>query len=84
MEEIVLAHLLRIETLVSAAAVTHRIVANDGSFDTGDLAAGATSAIVQAPSGGLNYHYSIHPTTMFGAIGGSGGEQPPPCTVYCA
>ena len=62
---------------------THRIVANDGSFDTGDLAAGATSSMVQAPQAGLNYHCSIHPTTMFGAIGGGGGQPPPPCTVYC-
>ena len=63
--------------------VTHRIVANDGSFDTGDLAAGATSTAVQPAAGGLNYHCSIHPTTMFGSIRGSGGGAPPPCTVYC-
>ena len=63
--------------------VTHRIMANDGSFDTGDVVAGATSTMVQVPSGGLNYHCSIHPTTMFGAISGAGGEPPPTCTVYC-
>ncbi len=63
---------------------THRIVANDGSFDTGDLAPGATSALVPMGEGGLNYHCSIHPTTMFGAIGGGGGEAPPACEgVYC-
>jgi len=62
---------------------THRIVANDGSFDTGDIAAGATSRMVQAPQDGLNYHCSIHPTTMFGAIGGGGGQAPPPCEEYC-
>jgi len=63
---------------------THRIVANDGSFDTADIAAGATSRMVQVSQGGLNYHCSIHPTTMFGAIGGGGGEAPPPCTgPYC-
>ena len=63
--------------------VTHRIVANDGSFDTGDIVAGATSRMVQAPPGGLNYHCSIHPTTMFGAISGASGGAPPPCTAYC-
>ena len=63
--------------------VTHRIVANDESFDTGDLVAGATSMAVQPPAGGLNYHCSIHPTTMFGSISGAGGGAPPPCTVYC-
>ncbi len=64
--------------------VTHRIVANDGAFDTGDLAPGATSTMVQMPQGGLNYHCSIHPTTMFGTISGTGGAPPPPCTgSYC-
>ncbi len=64
--------------------VTHRIVANDESFDTGDIVPGSTSTMVQPPPGGLNYHCSIHPTTMFGAIGGGGGEAPPPCTgPYC-
>ncbi len=63
---------------------THHIVANDGSFDTGDLAPGATSTMVQTAQDGLNYHCSIHPTTMFGAIGGGGGEAPPACEgVYC-
>jgi plastocyanin len=63
---------------------THHIVANDGSFDAGEIAAGATSRMVQAPQSGLNYHCSIHPTTMFGAIGGGGGAAPPPCTgLYC-
>ncbi len=33
---------------------THHIVANDGSFDTGDLAPGATSTMVQMPRIGLN------------------------------
>ena len=64
--------------------VTHHIVANDGSsFDTGDIAPGAISAMVQMPQFGLNYHCSIHPTTMFGAIGGGGGEAPPACDSYC-
>jgi len=63
--------------------VTHRIVANDGSFDTGDLVGGATSGAVQTPAGGVHYHCSLHPTTMFGSIEGSGGQAPPPCAVYC-
>ena len=64
--------------------VTHRIVANDGSFDTGDIGTGATSRMVQAPPDGVNYHCSIHPATMFGALRGAGGGEPPPCTdQYC-
>ena len=61
---------------------THRIVANDGSFDTGDLAPGETSSMVQITASGLNYHCEIHPT-MVGGIGTSGGGAPPPCSVYC-
>ena len=63
--------------------VTHRVVANDGTFDTGDITPGATSAMVEMQEAGLNYHCSIHPTTMFGAIGGGGGEAPPGCADYC-
>jgi plastocyanin len=46
-------------------SVTHRIVLNNGSFDTGDIAGGATSAPMQIPGGG--YHCSIHPA-MVGTI----------------
>jgi plastocyanin len=61
----------------------HRIVANDGTFDTGDIAPGATSRAISVPAAGSNYHCSIHPT-MVGAIGGSQGQPPPPCTgTYC-
>ncbi len=63
--------------------VAHRIVANDGSFDTGNLAAGQTSAAMTVPAGGVNYHCSIHPS-MIGAIGDPSGGAPPPCTgIYC-
>ena len=55
---------------------THRMVANDGSFDTGELVPGATSGTVTLPAGVINYHCSIHPT-MIGSIGGEGGELPP-------
>jgi plastocyanin len=62
--------------------LVHRIVANDGSFDTGDIAPGATSRAIQPPTAGANYHCSIHPA-MVGAIG-SQGQPPPPCTgQYC-
>ena len=61
----------------------HRIVANDGTFDTGDIAPGATSRAITVPAAGSNYHCSIHPT-MVGAIGGSQGQPPPACTgIYC-
>jgi len=64
--------------------VTHRIVANDGSFDTGDIAPGATSRAVTPAVAGVNYHCSLHPS-MVGAIGSQQGEAPPACTgPYCS
>ncbi len=60
----------------------HRIVANDGSFDTGNIAGGATSGAVTLSTNGTNYHCSIHPD-MVGSVNASGGP-PPPCTgQYC-
>jgi plastocyanin len=62
-------------------SVTHRMVLNDGTFDTGDIAPGATSTARPLPTNGANYHCMIHPG-MIGAIAGSNG--PPPCTgQYC-
>jgi len=49
----------------NADHMTHRIVANDGSFDTGDIAPGASATVsVAAPTA---YHCMIHPT-MVGTI----------------
>jgi plastocyanin len=60
----------------------HRIVANDGTFDTGDIVPGATSRTITPPAAGTNYHCTIHPT-MIGAIAAQ-GQPPPPCTgPYC-
>jgi len=62
---------------------THHIVANDGSFDTGDIAPGATSSVVTMTSDGTNYHCTIHPT-MIGSVNSSGSGAPPPCQgAYC-
>jgi plastocyanin len=62
--------------------VTHRIVANDGSFDTGNLGGGASSAAIMLGTNGTNYHCSIHPG-MVGSINASTGA-PPPCEgQYC-
>ena len=63
--------------------VTHRIVLNDGTFDTGNIAPGATTAARQLSNDGVNYHCSIHPG-MIGSVMASGGAPPPPCTgMYC-
>ena len=64
-------------------STTHRIVLNDGSVDTGDIAPGATSRAVTMPGGGTNYHCSTHPG-MIGAVNASAGTAPPPCEgAYC-
>jgi plastocyanin len=63
-------------------SVVHRVRLNDGSIDTGDLAPGATSAPVQMPADGTNYHCSVHPD-MIGAVSGTAGG-PPRCEgPYC-
>jgi len=49
-------------------SAVHRIVMNDGSFDSGDIGPGGTSATMRLGSSGGNYHCTIHPTTMFGSI----------------
>ncbi len=53
----------------------HRIVMNDGSFDSGDISPGATSAAMRLASASGAYHCTIHPTTMFGSI--NGASDPP-------
>ena len=64
-------------------SVTHRVVLNDGSLDTGNIAPGATSQAVMMPGGGTNYHCSIHPGRI-GAVSASSGGAPPACTgAYC-
>jgi plastocyanin len=63
--------------------ITHRVVLNDGSTDTGDIAPGATSRGIMMPAAGTNYHCSIHPG-MIGAVNASTGVAPPACEgPYC-
>lgn len=62
-------------------SVAHRVVLNDNSIDTGDIAPGATSRAVLMPGTGTNYHCQIHPG-MIGAVSGPSGV--PACTgLYC-
>jgi plastocyanin len=65
-------------------SVPHRVVLNDNSVDTGDIAPGATSRNVQMPVAGTNYHCSIH-LGMIGSVSGSTGGPPPTCEgQYCS
>lgn len=66
----------------NADSIVHRVRLNDGSIDTGDIAPGATSAQVEMPATGTNYHCSVHPD-MIGAVSGTSGA-PPACEgPYC-
>ena len=67
----------------NADGVVHHLVANDGSFDTGDIAPGATSAALTLNGDGANYHCTIHPT-MVGSINRSAGTPPPCQGIYCS
>ena len=49
----------------------HRIVMNDGSFDSGNIGPGATSTAMRLASASGSYHCTMHPTTMFGRINGA-------------
>ncbi len=47
----------------NADSVTHTATADNGSFDTGSIAPGATSApITMGSAGSVNYHCRIHPS----------------------
>lgn len=61
---------------------THHLVANDGSFDTGALAPGASSAAMTVNTNGANYHCTIHPS-MVGSVNASTGAPPPCSGPYC-
>jgi plastocyanin len=56
----------------------HRIVMNDGSFDSGNISPGAMSTTMRLSSNGGSYHCAIHPTTMFGSV--NVPTTPPPPT----
>lgn len=48
-------------------AVTHTVTADDGSFDSGNIAPGATFSHKFSTAATVNYHCNIH-TTMKGSV----------------
>ncbi len=54
--------------------VVHHIVANDGSWDAGNVNPSETSVTVTVPSGGSNFHCSIHPS-MVGVVNSTAGAH---------
>ena len=55
---------------------THRVVLNDRSVDTGDLAPGTSSQPMAIGAAGGQYHCSIHPE-MVGSINQDTSTSPP-------
>jgi len=58
-------------------SITHHVVLNDGTLDTGDIAGGASSRAMSINNGGGPYHCAIHPV-MVGTIVASTSTAPAP------
>ena len=64
-------------------SITHRVVLNDRSVDTGNLGPGTFSQPMAIVAAGGQYHCSIHPE-MVGSINQNTSNMPPPCQgAYC-
>jgi len=64
-------------------STTHRVVLNDRSVDTGNLAPGASSQPMSIAAAGGQYHCSIHPV-MVGSVNQDTSNVPVPCQgAYC-
>jgi plastocyanin len=59
-------------------AITHRVVLNDRSVDTGDLLPGASSQAMAIAAAGGQYHCSIHPV-MVGSVNQDIANASNPC-----
>jgi plastocyanin len=66
----------------NADVVAHRVVLDDRSVDTGDIAPGASSAPQALGAVSKSYHCSLHPS-MVGSLNEARTPEPPPCTGYC-
>ena len=61
----------------------HTVTADDGSFDSGTLNAGASFSFTFASAGTVSYHCTIHPN-MVGSVVVSGGATPETPTAPAA
>ena len=62
--------------------VTHRVMLDDRSVDTGDIAPGASSQALALGAVSKPYHCVLHPS-MVGSLNTAETPEPPPCTGYC-
>jgi plastocyanin len=60
-------------------SITHRVVLNDGSLDTGNLDPGTSSQpmAINVPAAGDPYHCSIHPVMVGNIVPAAGGTTTP-------
>ena len=64
-------------------SITHHVVLNDRSVDTGDLAPGTSSQPMAIAAAGGQYHCTIHPV-MVGSVNQDTSNTPAPCQgAYC-
>lgn len=70
-----------VAVFVNKDTVTHRVVLDDLSIDTGNIAPGASSAQMQLGGVSKAYHCAIH-ANMVGSLN-SASTPDPPCTGYC-
>ena len=64
-------------------SITHHVVLDDRSVDTGDLLPGASSQPMAIAAAGGQYHCSIHPV-MVGSVNQNTSDMPAPCQGgYC-
>ena len=66
----------------NADVVSHRVILDDRSLDTGDIAPGASTAPLPLGAVSKSYHCSIHPN-MVGSLNTATTPEPPPCEGYC-
>lgn len=67
----------------NADTITHRVVIDDRSVDTGDIAPGASTQPLALGGVSKAYHCPIHPN-MVGSLNEAPTPEPPPCTGdYC-
>ena len=62
--------------------VTHHLVFDDGTMDSGNMVPGATSPVMTLRSNTARYHCTIHPS-MVGSINTTTSNTPPCQGVYC-
>ena len=55
-------------TWVNGDSTAHTVVADDGSFDSGDLAPGASFAFTFSAAGTVPYHCGVHPQMTGGVV----------------